>query len=143
MKNYLIWFIIIAIVIIIGAGIFFILPDDNTNNTDSYVIQESGAIPNDVCINVGIKNNIIVIHKTGCPVCTQVLPFLEELENEMGLTFEYINVATPEVERLNQINIMPYYVPTVLIGCNAYVGYYTKEQYRGFIEEFKGLYRGV
>lgn len=136
MKNYLIWLIIIVIVIIIGAGILFILPSDDNNNNGVYTIQKSGIIPNDVCINAGIKNSMIVIHKTGCPACQEVLPFLYELETEMGLTFEYINIATPEAQRLTEMGIMPYYVPTVILGCNAYVGSHSKEQYKGFIDEF-------
>ncbi|MFQ6020606.1 MAG: hypothetical protein ACE5J4_01135 [Candidatus Aenigmatarchaeota archaeon] len=139
MNKYLILLgiFIIAMVFIIWIIPPMITPVNNINvSNDVITIDKTGVIiPDDVCSYRGIKNNVIVIYKTGCGACAIAVPILEELDNELDVNFEFYDLAVQEGRnKVDELKIIPYYVPTVIINCKAYVGLFTKEQYKSFIE---------
>jgi thiol-disulfide isomerase/thioredoxin len=91
------------------------------------------VIPDEACAARGINDRVLVIHKTGCTACDTALPKLMEAEQELNMSFEYINTAEAGgIERLEELGIMPYRVPTVLIKCKAYA-VKTKDEYKTLI----------
>jgi len=128
MKKQWILIIIILAILLVGGVIYIIPPlltETNVTINNSYIVVDKNGPISD-CNLTGVT----IIHKEGCPACEIVLPILEEIESENNLNFEYIDLATHDGRnRMYEIGIVPYYVPTTIINCNAYIGVYTKEEY--------------
>lgn len=139
MKKYL-SYVIVAIVIVIVIVVLAnksnnLTPTNNINLINKVIIIDKGdTIPEKICGE--IKNQVIVIYKTGCPGCAVAVPILQEIEKEQNLNFNYINVAEEQGRReLLRIGLVPRWVPTVLVNCNVYVGPLRKEEYAQIIRE--------
>ena len=126
-KPFLLSLAIIAAVLISGCAA--------NGNDDTLIVKIGDAIPQDVCNARGMSDSVIVLHQTGCPACTRVLPILAELESETGMEFEYYNLAVDVdfAELEEKYDLLPTHTPTVIIGCVAH-GSMDKEGYRNLIE---------
>lgn len=121
-----------ALVPLIIAVVLLVSGCTSPGNGTIY-IDIGDVIPDVNCTAMGINDRVLVIHKTGCPACDVALPRLREVEQELGMSFEYINtVEARGLERLEELKIMPYRVPTVLIKCKAYA-VKTKDEYKALI----------
>ncbi len=120
--------LMIAMMVLISGCI-----SPGNGNNETIYIDIGDVIPDAVCTARVIKDRVLVIHKTGCMACDVALPRLREVEQELGMNFEYINTVEAEgFERLEELKIMPYRVPTVLIKCKAYA-VLTKDEYKALI----------
>ena len=101
-----------------------------------FLIGETMDLPRLICEMHELKGKVIVIHQTGCGACEQVVPNLREIEEENNLTFEYIDLNV-DSSRMYELNIHPFYVPTVIVDCTAYVSrqsIWNKEKYETIIK---------
>jgi thiol-disulfide isomerase/thioredoxin len=130
---------ILSIVSILLVSFCISSTNDNntTNNTQDFILLKDGdTINDDICIVRGIKNKILVFHETGCGACAIAIPRLKEIENELNMTFEYIDLATKEgVNKVQELKIAPYAVPTIIVNCKAYTGVRSKDEYKQIILE--------
>lgn len=100
-------------------------------------VPESMEIARDTCAERGIEGKVVVLHSASCGACAIAVPRLEELEAEFpGVEFEFLDLSRPEQRdrAIEEIRIVPYYVPTTIIDCYALVGVHPKETYKERIE---------
>ncbi|MBW2965771.1 hypothetical protein KY342_01555 [Candidatus Woesearchaeota archaeon] len=133
--------VILVFVIIISTTLLYLTlltPIDGNitdNQTQIITVKNGDIIPDDVCIQRGIKNKVIMIYKQGCPACSIAIPRLEEVERDLDLKFEYLDLSESEdVQRLLEIGIISQYVPTLLADCKVYVGVLPKEDYKNIVQ---------
>jgi len=124
------------ILIIVVSGCITTLSGNLTDSTDTEItIPEEMEIPAAVCKVKGIDNRVIAIYRHGCPACDIAIPILEKLEEELQEDFEFIDLADPAGSaRIDELKIIPSYIPTVIIDCKAYIGVKSEEEYRELIE---------
>ena len=98
---------------------------------ETIVVRDGDVLPAKICNGL---DNVIVIHKTGCPACAIAVPKLEELEEELDKEFVYYNTAI-EKERndLLALNFVPSHVPTIIVDCKVYSGILDKGRYKELI----------
>ena len=99
---------------------------------DVMTISDGTVIDAQVCADKGIADKVVVFHSPSCPACRQTLPILEELENETGAQFEYIDLLN-DGERVEELGLMPTHIPAVVIKCKVYVGGRSKDEFRELI----------
>ena len=98
------------------------------------IVKNGDVLPENICKNL---DNVIVIEKTGCPACATALPRLEQLEEELGKEFLYLNTAIDkERTELLALGFVPTHVPAVVINCKVYTGALSKNKYKELIEEW-------
>ena len=128
--------IILGIIIVIAIAFFVIAKNPTIIYTIFNIEQKNNTILKD---GITLKDpyfldKVIVIHKTGCPSCAIALPILEQIEKDNNMTFYYYNVfIQAQLTEVTSLNIIPEYVPTVIIYGKVYVGAKTKEQYEAAI----------
>lgn len=130
MKKEIFWAVLgLAAIIVIIA---FFLNLSNLNPT-TIILEDGMILDNDVCskIEAVSGNKIILIHQLGCPHCAVTINTLREIEQEQNKTFAYYDLAIgAEREKvLEEMNILPRGVPTLIADCKVYVGQRTKEDY--------------
>jgi thiol-disulfide isomerase/thioredoxin len=96
------------------------------------VIDEGSVLEPAFCKSKGLDAQVTVFHSPSCPACRQTVPVLEEIRDETGAKFEFID-TTKDAERINQLGIVPGHIPAVIINCRVYVGYRTKEEFEELI----------
>ena len=110
-------------------------PPNSTEFSDIIYIPQSMEISREICAARGIEGKVLVMHSAGCGACAVAVPILEELEAELGTDFEFLDLSVPEqAERVQELKIIPYYVPTTIIDCYALVGVHSKDTYKERIE---------
>ena len=121
----------VKILLVITLMIIALFSGCTSNDNDTIFVKIGDAIPQDTCSFKGLDGMVIVLHQTGCPACSRVLPLLEELESELDMEFEYYNLAVDDDfnELKEKYDLLPTHTPTVIIGCVAY-GSMEKEGYR-------------
>jgi thiol-disulfide isomerase/thioredoxin len=127
-KKYipLIW---LAVIVVVAAVIVAVVLTSNANPNGSTILKDGITLKNPY-----FSDKVIIIHKTGCPSCAAALPVLREIEQENNLTFYYYDVyIQSQLAEVTKLNIIPEYVPTVIIYGKVYVGAKTKEQYEAII----------
>lgn len=126
------------IVLVLAVSMCVSPPEDPTGNVvhGTFMIGETMDLPNYMCEDHDLRGKVVVIHQTGCWACEKVVPILEEIEQENNMTFEYVNLNV-DPTRIYELNIQPFYVPTVIIDCTAYVSrnsVWDKEKYETIIK---------
>ena len=107
------------------------------NLSEMYLeIPGDGEIPRDVCEAKGMAGRVFAIHKRGCPACAIAVPLVEGLAKEMGKDMESLDVAEEgaRVRVLDELKIVPYMVPTIIIDCTILVGVKEESVYRSLLE---------
>ncbi|MFH1505961.1 MAG: thioredoxin family protein [archaeon] len=118
------------------------VPDPN-NDTNyifgDYTIKEEKTLPILECTARKLKDKVLVIHAEHCGACKIAVPILEELEQEMNLEFRYYDMDVDEDKlALKEFKLVPYFTPTVVIGCEVLIGAKDKDEYQDALEEFLG-----
>lgn len=128
MKKILVAVILIVAVII---PLYILVINPEPTNPDYVVIEGDAIIAQNLCEERNIQDKVIVIHSKYCSACEIVIPLLQEIEQETGKEFIYLDLSKQEdIDALKyEYKIIPKYTPTVLIGCRAFVSIRTKEQY--------------
>ncbi len=103
-------------------------------NDDMLYINIGDTIPTEMCYSDGFRERVTIFYSTMCPACKATLPRLQLLEAKLiEVEFEYITLDSEEGrERIKELKISPYYVPTVIINCVAY-GSMQQQEYEDLI----------
>ncbi|MCK4520664.1 hypothetical protein KAT95_02230 [Candidatus Parcubacteria bacterium] len=110
-------------------------PDQNKVNLELFVLDKEGRIALDACLERGLSDKIILLESKHCSACKIVVPRLQELEMELGKEIIYLDLSKEEDRnRAKEFKIWPKWTPTVLIGCDVFIGAYSKEKYKEAIE---------
>lgn len=121
--------ICLAAIIVISAIVVIVVLTSNSNPKGSTILKDGITLKDPYFLD-----KVIVIHKTGCPSCAIALPILQQIEKDNNMTFYYYDVFIPaQLTAVTSLNIIPEYVPTVIIYGKVYVSARTKEQYEAAI----------
>lgn len=96
-------------------------------------VYEGDHISEEFCTDY-VNDTVLVFVSNNCPACKKRLPMLMEIdfENE-NITFEYLFIDTKAgMERVGDLGIFPFYVPSVVVGCEVF-GLLEKEEYERII----------
>jgi len=125
-RSVLITAVLAVLVFVVAMAALYLI---GTGVNGSLTILNDGDVISDaVCASKGLDGQVTVFHSPTCPVCVATLPILEEVQNETGYRFEYIDTRENRT-RIYQLGMAPAYIPAVIIKCRVYVGYRTKEQF--------------
>ena len=138
--------VIILFVIVIGIYITNSTPEptevdiNNMNNIDFITLDGEMTIAQNLCQERNIDDKIIVMESKYCSACRIVVPRLKEIEEELGKEFIFLDLSQ-ECDRntLSEFKIIPRYTPTVLIGCDVYIGVKSKETYEKLIKDLYNI----
>ncbi len=107
-----------VIVILIGLIVLVLAKNPKTSNL--YTIKDKATIPQDKC---ALLEKYAIVYQTGCPHCEKVLPRIQQVEEDLNITFKHYNLAIKvDFDKFNEIGLMPEGVPAVIINCTAYLG---------------------
>lgn len=110
---------------------------NNTADLECIILESEYNIPAQQCLERNLSDKVIVLESKYCHVCDAVVPLLREVEQETGSSFIFLDLAEKsDMDRLKTFSIMPKYTPTLVVGCDVYIGLYTKEKYKTIIENF-------
>jgi len=99
-------------------------------------INKEGLISQEECEERNLQDKIIILQSEYCDACKVVMPILEEIKNELGTEFISLDLSDAEDRAImDEFKIIPSHTPTVLIGCNVYIGVKPKEIYKEKIQE--------
>lgn len=126
MKLYTKIIIGFVIFMLIATMIYFFSKKIDSNSV--VIVNDQEMIPEKACNE--IKDEILVIIKTGCPACAKAEPILKEIEEEKNLKFIYINTAIEEQRsELIKLGFVPEGVPAFIVNCKVHLGALSKEKY--------------
>jgi|GEM_PF-1644530 len=111
--------------------------DDQTNNDvlALIIIEREGTISQEDCIPRGIDDKVIILESKYCSACRIAVPVLKEIEEELNDEFIFLDLSqTNDMNKMEEFKIIPQYTPTVLVGCEVYIGVKDKEVYKRAIE---------
>lgn len=131
-KKTIIWIIVIVVLI----ALLLLMLSLNSNNTSIYTIKDKSVIPQDKCSQL---EKYVIIYQTGCPHCERVIPRIQQVEQDMNVTFVHYNLAIKtDFDKLDSLKLLPEGVPAVIINCKAYLGDgYSVEDFEGFVQQAK------
>ncbi len=130
MKNAVILLAVMVVIVVSGCV---------TDTDQDLVLENEGRIEQQACSARNLEYKIIILESKYCGACRIAVPRLEEIEQELNTSFIFLDLSEEEnVERMKEFRIVPHYTPTVLIGCDVYIGAKDKEVYKQAIEEFLG-----
>ena len=96
-------------------------------------VQSDRALTPKECSDRGLGDRVVFIYSSTCPACTMTKPALLEAASETGKTVEEINLVTDR-DKLEDLAILPYYIPTTIIDCEIMVGAKQKFEFRDAME---------
>ena len=109
----------------------------NEINLEPLVLDKEGVILLDACLERNLSDKIIILESKYCGACKIVVSKLQQIEQELSAEFIFLDLSKKEdIEKLKEFKIWPKYTPTVLIGCDVFIGDYPKEKYKSLIENF-------
>ena len=130
---------VMAVVLVSGC---VTAPADGTSNNSLPVpgiiyVQGDMDILEGQCMERQLQDKVIMIYSPTCPVCEATKPILLEAAGEKGVSVEEINLLNDR-QRLDELGVLPYYVPTTIIGCKVFVGMEDKETFISAMEAMDG-----
>ena len=141
MRKIILLFCIVAIIAVSGCTNQTEPTEVNISNNatelELILLDKEGTIPLELCLERNLDDKIISLESKYCGACRIAIPRLQEIEEELQADFIYLDLSKEcDLEKLHEFKIMPRYTPTVLIGCDVYIGAYPKEKYNQLIEDF-------
>lgn len=117
---------------------------ENCENPSTYIIKDGklmldkeGTIPCTLCEERGLDDRIVVLESEYCGACKAVVPVIKEVAKELNTIVTFLDLSESEDQnKMSQLGVMPYYTPTMLVGCQVYVGGKTKSEYKSIISKF-------
>lgn len=106
------------------------------NKIGPIFLEGEGTIPLELCKERGLNDEIIILESRYCGACRIVVPRLKEIGEELQEEFIFLDLSKKgDLRKMKEFKIIPMYTPTVLIGCDVYIGAYPKEKYKQPIEK--------
>lgn len=96
-------------------------------------VQKDRPLTQKECSDRGLGERAIFIYSPTCPACKMTKPALLEAASEAGVTVEEVNLVTQK-QKLDELAILPYYIPTTIIDCEILVGAKQKFEFRDALE---------
>ena len=152
MKNIIIFIAIAAAVMSSGCingngiGAEPFNPDGmNNNSNDSgdglalITLNAEGPIAAGLCSERGLNDKIIMLQSKYCGACKIAMPRLKEVESETGADIIFLDLSEKgDLETMKSFHIVPQYTPTLVVGCDVYIGAKSKDSYKNIVEAFMG-----
>lgn len=112
----------------------------NNNTSDGLIVLNGeGTIQEELCIARNLDDKIIVLESKYCGACRIAIPRLEKIEEELGIEIIYLDLSEDsDAEKTREFGLSPRYTPTLLVGCDVYIGVQSEDDYRTIIENFLG-----
>jgi len=113
----------------------------NDSNDSSCPINLTGVenIPLEECKNRGLYDMAVVLESKDCAACNTIKPVLNELENETGVSFLYVDLSSSEgADWAEKHGLKVYPAPTVIINCEVLIGAHEKQEYLAALERAIG-----
>lgn len=140
MKKIMLFACIIAVIAISGCvdeEPTRVNITDNITDLQFILLDQEGTIFQELCSERNLTDKIIVLESKYCGACRVAIPRLKEIEEDLQAEFIFLDLSQEcDMERMKQFRIVPQYTPTVLIGCDVYIGAYPKDSYKQWIEAF-------
>ena len=112
-------------------------PEPNPEPLEVFLLDKEQTIPFEECSRRGLDNKVVVLESKYCSACKVVVPILKETEKEFNVEFLYFDLSNKnDVEEFNALKLQAQWTPTVIIGCEVFIGGYPKEKYKTAIENF-------
>ncbi len=108
-------------------------PPSNGEPLSVIHVQADRSLSPKECSDRGLGDRVIFIYSSTCPACKMTKPALLEAASETGKTVEEINLVTDSKE-LDELAILPYYIPTTIVDCEVLVGPKQKFEFRDIME---------
>ncbi|MBU0666862.1 MAG: thioredoxin domain-containing protein [Nanoarchaeota archaeon] len=118
--------------------LLFVLVLTSCNNNDSlFTINSEGSFSQDVCIQKGLVEDVLMIESQYCSHCEATLPDFVEACAEKGVNSTILDVSVDEQrERMESYGVTISYTPTFIFGCDYYVGAKTKDEYLSMLDKY-------
>lgn len=126
MNKRLMLIIVALIAIIVIISLFVIKP-----HSEDILLEDGMTLDKEKCSQL---RKVTVIHAAGCGACAIAIPRLQEIEQELNMSFDYYDLAIDgDKEKILNVGLIPEAVPTIIINCKVYVGVRSKEEYKDAI----------
>lgn len=103
------------------------------------LLDKEGTISCELCKERGLDSKIVVLESKYCGACQAAVPILKEVEEESGAELLFLDLSEEEDSaKMNDLKVQPFYTPTLLVGCDVYIGVKSKEAYKKIISDFLG-----
>ena len=122
--------------------------DDNQTNSsqetndikfEKLTITSPGAFPKEGCKARGVIDKVIMLESKYCGHCKKTMPILQEACRERGIEPIIIDVTIPEQrEQMESYGVQIAYTPTLIFGCDYYIGTRDKQGYLKLLDKFIG-----
>lgn len=123
---------LVALVIAVVIIVLLIVMTKQNPNPGKIILKDGITLDAGACAKL---SKVTIIHTTGCSACAVAIPRLQELEQELNMSFSYYDLAIENNRQdILDMNLIPQAVPTVIINCKVYVGVRSKEDYKTLIE---------
>ncbi|MCD6226671.1 MAG: thioredoxin family protein [Candidatus Aenigmarchaeota archaeon] len=138
--------IVILFAIVVGIYATKLTPEptevniNNMNNIDFITLDREMTIAQNLCEERNLTDKIIIIESKYCSACRIAVPRLKEIEEELNKSFVFLDISKKcDRDELSKLKLTPKYTPTVLIGCDVYIGVKPKETYEKLIKNFYNI----
>ncbi|GEM_PF-6188159 len=111
-------------------------PQETGPEMEAIVIEGPMEISAEQCSLRSMEGKMLVIHALGCAECPHVVEKIQEYEQELGTSVEYID-QNEDTHRLSALEISvpsTLYMPAVIIDCKVYTGNMGDRFYRESME---------
>jgi thiol-disulfide isomerase/thioredoxin len=132
------------ILFLIAASLMYGCTQEGCNSPTGYTVNDGiimldkeGTISCELCKERGVNDRIIVLESEYCGACKAVAPNIKEAAEELGAEVLFLDLSKESDSiKMNGFGVMPYYTPTMLVGCDVYIGGKSKEEYKQIIGSF-------
>jgi thioredoxin-related protein len=127
--------IILILLVVVVAVLMLLSNNSNGKNKDTnsadgnvlktFLIDKDGKIPTQNCGAGHIEKKIIVIESKYCSACKEFLKVIEKVNETSQYIFHIYDVSESDQREFieNTLKIDFQYTPTMIVGCDAYIGY--------------------
>ena len=109
-------------------------PPDTPDNPDSpalptLTISEDGVIPEQECIERGLKGKFIMIESKYCGHCQATLPLFQDACSDISIEPVILDISEKEQRKqMEAFGVDVRFTPTFIFDCKYYVGGKSKEE---------------
>ena len=145
-KGCLIISLFLLVLMLTGCGNKDFAGNNSTSGSSDFrvedgfiVLNKEGRIPDNLCEERGLEDKIVVLESKYCGACKVAVPIMKEVEEELGADILFLDLSEKADNlRMNGFRVLPHYTPTMLAGCDVYIGVKSKEDYHKIISTFLG-----
>ncbi|MBR9683803.1 hypothetical protein GOV03_04665 [Candidatus Woesearchaeota archaeon] len=101
------------------------------------ILDKEGSLSNGLCTERSLDDKIVVLESKYCGACSVVVPLIRDVGIELGVDITFLDLSeSADSLEMKKLRIQPHYTPTMLVGCDVYVGGKSKEEYFEIISKF-------